>query len=167
MLSAESSVGKYPVSAVRTMDRAIRYTESYRWRSGIFGTFDLGISDSLPLCFGDAISNATSQLSRDLLVRAIIVISQSGMSAVTVSAARPAAPIIGITDRADVFRKMQLMWGLIPCMVNRGKIKDANELARRKAMHFKLAKRGDYILLVQGFHANKKNNVPSVSVLQV
>jgi len=123
MLSAESSVGKHPVSAVRTMDRAIRYTESYRWRSG--------------------------------------------MSAVTVSAARPSAPIIGITDRQDVHNKMQLMWGMIPCLVKRGVIKDANELARRKAMHYKLAKRGDYILLVQGFHANKKNNVPSVSVLQV
>jgi pyruvate kinase len=167
MLSAESSVGKHPVAAVKTMDRAIRYTESYRWRSGVFGTFDLDISDSLPLCFGDAISNATSQLSRDLLVRAIIVVSHSGRSAVTVSAARPAAPIIGITDQQDVHRKMQLMWGMVPCLVKRGKIKDTNELARQKAMHFKLAKRGDYILLVQGFHANKKNNVPSVSVLQV
>lgn len=167
MLSAESSVGKYPARAIQMMDRAICYTESYRWRSGTFGSFGLEISDSLPPAFGDAISKATSQLSRDLLVRAIIVISRSGMSAVTVSAARPSAPIIGITDRKDVCRKMQLMWGMIPCLVRAGKIKDANQLARQKAMNYKLAKRGDYILLVQGFHANKRDNVPSVSVLQV
>jgi len=167
MLSAESSVGKHPVTAIRMMDKAIRYTESYRWRHGIFGTFSMDIHEGLPLGFGDAISNATSQLSKDLLVRAIIVISRSGMSAVTVSAARPSAPIIGITDRPGISRKMQLMWGMVPCLVKPGKTKDPNQLARQKAVALRLAKTGDYILLVQGFHKNKRDNVPSVSVLQV
>jgi pyruvate kinase len=167
MLSAESSVGKHPVSAIRMMDRAIRYTESYRWRHGVFGTFGLDISENVPLNFGHAISIATSQLSKDLLVRAIVVISNSGVSAVTVSAARPSAPIIGITDREDVSKKMRLMWGIIPCLVKPKKIRDASQLARQKAVAFGLAKNGDYILLVQGFHRNKRENVPSVSVLQV
>ena len=167
MLSAESSVGKYPVNSIKMMDRAIRYTESYRWRHGTFGTFGLEMDEVLPLAFGHAISNATSQLSRDLLVRAIVVVSRSGMSAVTVSAARPAAPIIGITDRRDVWRKMQLMWGVIPTCVRNVKVKNINELARQKTMGYRLAQRGDYILLVQGFHARKSENIPSVSVLQV
>ena len=167
MLSGESSVGKHPVNAIRMMDRAIRYTESYRWRHGIFGSFGLDMHNGVALSFGDAISNATAQLSKDLLVRAIVVISSSGMSAVTVSAARPSAPIIGITDREGVSRRMRLMWGMIPCLVKSKMIKDANQLARRKAMSFGLAKTGDYILLVQGFHKHKRENVPSVSVLQV
>lgn len=167
MLSAESSVGKFPVGSIKMMDRAIRYTESYRWRHGVFGSFGLERPDTLPLAFGDAISNATSQLSRDLLVRAIVVVSRSGMSAVTVSAARPSAPIIGITDRQDVYRKMQLMWGMLPCHVKSVGGKNINLLARQKALSFGLAKKGDYILLVQGFHARKRDNIPSVSVLQV
>ncbi len=167
MLSGETSVGKHPVNAIRMMDRAIRYTESYRWRHGIFGSFGLDMQNGVALSFGDAISNATAQLSKDLLVRAIVVISSSGMSAVTVSAARPSAPIIGITDREGVSRRMRLMWGMIPCLVKSKMIKDANQLARRKAIGFGLAKTGDYILLVQGFHRHKRENVPSVSVLQV
>lgn len=167
MLSAESSVGKYPVGSVRMMDRAIRYTESYRWRYGTFGTFGLEFDDTPPLEFGDALSNATSQLSRDLLVRAIVVISRSGMSAVTVSAARPAAPIIGITDRQEVWRKMQLMWGLLPCYIKNINRKNASLLARQQAQKQGLASKGDYILLVQGFHARKSDNAPSVSILQV
>jgi len=167
MLSAESSVGKYPVSSIKMMDRAIRYTESYRWRQGVFGTFGLDKNESPPLDFGDAISNATSLLSRDLLVRAIVVVSSSGVSAVTVSSARPSAPIIGITDRKDTWSKMQLMWGLIPCYVKSINLGNINQLARQKTKAYQLATRGDYILLVQGFHANKLENTPSVSVLQI
>ena len=167
MLSAETSVGKYPVGSIRMMDCAIRFTESYRWSQGTFGSFGLEMGGTPPLDFGEAISNATSQLSRDLLVRAIVVVSRSGMSAVTVSSARPAAPIIGITDREDVWRKMQLMWGLLPCYIKRINTDTTNRLARQQALKYKLASRGDYILLVQGFHSRKSENVPSVSVLQI
>lgn len=167
MLSAETSVGKYPVKSVRIMDQTIRHTESYRWRYGTFGSFELEMSDSPPLAFGDAISNATSQLSQDLLVRAIVVISRTGMSAVTVSAARPSAPIIGITDQNLVKRKMELMWGMIPRAVSTKEMRDIPALARASAKALKLAVAGDYILLVQGFHEDAKNNNPGVSILQV
>lgn len=167
MLSAESSVGKFPVGSVRIMDRAIRNTESYRWQSGFFGSFGLDDTSTPPLAFGHAISNATSHLSRDLLVRAIIVISRSGMSAVTVSSARPSAPIIAISDKPEICRKMLLMWGIIPSLTNSEDLEDPASLARSRAQEFKLASPGDYILLVQGFHAEPEKNIPSVSVLQV
>ena len=167
MLSAESSVGKYPVGSIKMMDRAIRYTESYRWQQGVFGSFGLEIDETPPLDFGDAIANATSQLSNDLLVRAIVVVSRSGTSAVSVSAARPSAPIIGITDRKDVWCRMQLMWGLLPCYIRNISVKNIHRLARQKTLAYRLASRGDYILLVQGFHKNKLDNQPSVTVLQV
>lgn len=167
MLSAETSVGKYPVKAVQTMDRAIRYTESYHWASNTLGDIGPAGPASPPLPVGDAVSNATSQLSKDLLVRAVVVISRSGMSAISVSAARPSAPIIAISDDAEVCRKMLLMWGVIPCKVKTEELDQPNQLARKHAKGFKLAGRDDYILLVQGFSTNKKMNAPSVSVLQV
>jgi len=167
MLSAESSVGKYPVKSVKMMDRAIRHTESYRWQYGTFGTFGLELDDPPPLAFGDAISNATAQLSKDLLVRAIVVISHRGMSAVTVSAARPSAPIIGITDQALVRRKMELMWGVIPLLFRAKALQDIPSLARAIVTDLALASKGDYILLVQGFKKDPVINNPSVSVLQV
>ncbi len=167
MLSAETSVGKYPVSAIKTMDRTIRFTESYQWRAGVFGTFGLERENMPPLAFGDAISNATSQLSNDLLVRAIVVISRSGMSAVTVSAARPSAPIIGVTDNVSVASKMELMWGVIPRMCKSVELNDVNRLSRGYALDLKLAKQGDYIIVVQGFHADSALNAPGVSVLKI
>jgi len=167
MLSAESSVGKYPIKSVRMMDQAIRHTESYRLRQGAFGSFGLELEGTPPLAFGEAISNATSLLSKDLLVRAIVVTSNSGMSAVTVSAARPSAPIIGITSQSTVRQKMELMWGVIPFQAPTNYMKDIGSLARSTVKELKLAKTGDYILLVQGFHQDPKKNNPSVSVLQV
>lgn len=167
MLSAESSVGKYPIKSVQMMDRAIRHTESHQWQQGTFGSFELELNDLPPLAFGAAISNATSQLSKDLLVRAIVVFSNNGMSAVTVSSARPSAPIIGITSQAFIKRKMELMWGVIPVISPVKDLKNMAELARSTAKKLKLASSGDYILLVQGFHADPAINQPSVSVLQI
>ncbi len=167
MLSAETSVGKFPIDSVRMMDRAIRNTESYCWRFGHAGSFGTEQPQTPPLAFGHALSNATSQLSRDLLVRTIVVISRSGMSATTVSAARPAAPIIAITDNEKVARKMLLMWGVIPSQTDNKEMEDTCGLARQRARQFKLASPGDYILLVQGFHADPLSNIPSVSILQV
>jgi pyruvate kinase len=166
MLSAETSVGKYPVNAVRMMDRAIRHTESYRWRNDQFGSFGLEFTDP-PIEFGDAISNATSQLSKDLLVRTIVVISRSGTSAVTVSAARPSAPILGITDRPEVSRKMELMWGVVPILVKQRELDDAVKLARHYSIKTGLARKGDYILLVAGFHRNRRASTPGIVVLVV
>jgi len=42
-----------------------------------------------------------------------------------------------------------------------------NELARQVAVELKLAGKGDYILMVRGFHSNLEQNTPSVTVLTV
>ena len=74
------------------MDRIARQAEGYLWEDSSFECFHREPSSEPPIPFGDAVARSTAQLSRDLRVRAIVVISQSGMSAATMSAARPAAP---------------------------------------------------------------------------
>ena len=165
MLSAETSVGKHPIEAVRYMDRAIRETESYRWKSGDFGSF--GLERKRSGIFTDAIANATSGLSRDLLVRAIVVFSDSGITARTISAARPAAPIICITAQAGVQRRMMLNWGAIPLLASRKKLADPGTLARKTVKQLKLAKRGDAILLVQGERVENSLGSLSITAMKV
>ena len=78
MLSAESAAGSYPVASVAMMDTIARETEAYLWQQGHFGGLASAEPVSPPLATEDALARSTAQLSRDLRVRGILVVSRSG-----------------------------------------------------------------------------------------
>ena len=167
MLSAETAAGKYPVEAVEMMDRIARQAEAHLWRQEAFGSLTLSGDDTPPIAFGTAVARSTALLSRDLKVRAVVVMSESGMSAGTMSSARPAAPIIAISSNASTCRRMALSWGAIPVQVQQEDLEDRTELSRNIVSDIGLAEPGSYILLVQGFHAETERNTPSITLLAV
>jgi pyruvate kinase len=167
MLSGETASGAFPVQTVQMMDSIARQTEGYQWQQGAFdisGHIDRG---EPPIPFGDAMARCTAQLSRDLRVHAIVVISRGGMSAATLCAGRPAAPVVALSPSPQACRRMSLMWGAIPLEVEPAALDDAPALARRIACDLDLAAPGDYILMVRGFHVDPVLNTPSVTLLQV
>lgn len=167
MLSGETAVGSYPVQTVQMTDRVARQTEGYLWHQGAFGSFATTDGAERPLPYGDAVADATALLSRDLRVRTIVVISETGTSAVTVSSARPAAPVIAISTNERTFRRMSLLWGVIPMLVDTDACAQAVMLARRVTKECQLANPGHHILLVRGFHSEPDRNAPSITVLNV
>lgn len=167
MLSAETAAGAFPIEAVNMMDRIARQTESYLWQNGAYGNPTNNSKASLPISIWDAISDTSAILARDLMVRAILVISQSGMSAATMSSARPAAPVVVITGHPHICRRMALFWSIIPVLSEDAGSMNPNELARHVALELKLAGKGEYVLMVRGFHSNPEQNIPSVTVLTV
>ncbi|MBT6274362.1 MAG: pyruvate kinase [Chromatiales bacterium] len=166
MLSAESATGDYPIEAVEMMDRIARQAEAHLWRQEAFGTLIMEPTGET-IAFGDAVARATSLLSRDLKVRAVIVFSESGMSAITTSAARPAAPIIAISSDAATCRKLALNWGALPVEVNAEDLGDKPSLARDVAVQMGIAASGDYVLAVQGFHQDLRRSKPSIMLLAI
>ncbi len=174
MLSGETAVGAHPLLAVQTMNRTIRHAETYLWQANAFGAPPNGSSlaatpsataPGTTLMFGDAVARATAKLSRDLMVRGIVVLSRSGTTAAMVSSARPESPVIAVTTDARTVRCMNLLWGVIPVLATEDDIQDMAELARRLAREHNLATSGDSILLVQGFHCQPQKNHPSVTIL--
>ncbi len=166
MLSGESAVGRFPVAAVQMMDRVARQTEAYYWHAGLAfpGSH---VPTTVPMLFGDAIADATARLVADLRARAVMVISVHGMTAATISAARPAAPVVAISCDLQTCRRTSLMWGMIPHYVASVGAENPNQIARRVARELGLAKDGGYVVLVRGFHADPAINSPSITVLQV
>ncbi len=166
MLSAETAVGTYPLQAVEMMNRIARQTEAYLWRHGAFGCFSQN-STQCPLSVSDAVANATALLSRDLLVRMILVVSRWGLSAAAVSAARPSAPVIAVSANTMTCRRLALLWGVTPLQVKPSEMEDPVPLACRVAKDMQLATSGEHVLLVRGFHADPRLNVPSIKILTV
>ena len=166
MLSGETAAGAYPIEAVQMMDRIARQTESYLWQTGAYGT-PVTKHTTPPLPIWEVMGNATAHISKDLQAHAVVVISQSGMSAATMSSARPAAPVVVITKRPDVCRRMALLWSVIPVLTEKAGKTNPNELARDIAKELGLVEKGQCILLIRGFHSDPLLNTPSVTVITI
>ncbi len=167
MLSGETAVGAFPVDAVKMMDRIARQTESYLWSHHAYGGKVSDKPSNIAIPIWDAVANSMAQLAHDLKVHAVVVISQSGMSAATMSSARPAAPVVAITGRADVCRKMALLWSVVPVLSDDAGKTNPNELAKKIVADEGLALAGEQVLLIRGFHGEKNLNTPSVTVLTI
>ena len=147
MLSEETSVGRYPVSAVRMMDRIARETE---------GEFPAGISTvpsrqrparSIP----DAISLAACTASDSLGLKAICAFTQSGFTAGLVSKHRPTVPIIAFTPDPGVQRRLSLYWGVSARIMPLKKHAEAMvESMEEQLLRDRLARKGDQVAVVAG-----------------
>lgn len=165
MLSGETASGKYPVEALETMDSILRETESYRFfsRGGLFRDQMLRQGKGVQ----DAVSAAISQLSRDLMVRCVLVETRTGRTALVISSDRPSAPIIALTPSIRVLHKLQLLWGVVPRLISdRIELKRSISSAESYMKGLHLAGSGDYLLLVRGI-GDMKTDTQSITVYRM
>ena len=165
MLSAETAAGHFPVEAVEMMSRVIKQTEAFMREQDIFGKMARRDNEHKPVPFGDAVADATAQLCFDLSAKAIISITGGGMSVVTLSSARPAAPLIAISANRWICQRMNLYWGVIPIHAEDAGHAHPNKLARRHALKTGLANKGDNVIIVRGFHQDSQMNTPTITML--
>jgi pyruvate kinase len=170
MLSGETASGAHPVGAVRAMDGVIRHVETYLYHHGAFGSFQTHVAhDYVPTAVSvdDAMAQATALLSRQLMVRAIVVLSRGGWSMGVMSAARPAAPLIGVSPDLRAARRGCLMWGVVPFLAEREALEEWDALARRLAREAGVAAEGQPILVVRGLASEPARSSPTVGVLML
>ncbi len=107
MLSGETSVGKYPVEVVHSMQKIIDATETgyHYFRNNPPREFSRTfLADSI--CF------AACSMAEQTRARAIITFTYSGYTALRIASHRPAASIFAFTDNPRVIRKLSLIWGV-------------------------------------------------------
>ncbi|HMD68762.1 MAG TPA: pyruvate kinase [Chitinivibrionales bacterium] len=149
MMSAETAAGEFPLESFATMNSILRETEAYQFfsRGGRFGGYFHGRASGLL----DAIGEATAQLSRDLMVHCIFVLTVSGYTARIVSSDRPAAPVIAFTHSEKVARRMHLLWGVYPhCVKKSLSTQEHLTIGERILREKRLAKKGDFVIMISG-----------------
>jgi pyruvate kinase len=116
MLSGETAAGRYPLLAVEAMVRIAGEIE----RSSAFSEgpkYDVPVYRHLPVGATPtehAIAAATVEAVRLLGAPAIVCLTRSGFTARLVSSYRPPVPIIGVSDQVKTYRRLALVWGVIP-----------------------------------------------------
>ncbi len=113
MLSGETAAGKYPVQAVKTMAKIAIYTENDIDYVKRFKNREMEAN----LDVTNAISHATCSTAHDLGASAIVTVTKSGKTARMISKYRPNCKIIGCTPSVNVWRQLNLSWGVIPLLV--------------------------------------------------
>lgn len=110
MLSGETAVGRHPLKAVEFMDRIARRIERSMDHARLLRERGTEARSTVT----DAISHATCSIAHALAADAIIAPTQSGHTARAIARYRPASPIVAVTTRAAVARKLSLVWGVRP-----------------------------------------------------
>jgi pyruvate kinase len=154
MLSAETSVGRYPVEALRMMDRIIRFTEeskSYKYPVDI-------VSNN----FAQALAESACSSAADINSKAVVAFSRSGFTALLVSKFRPAVPIICFTVNDKVRRRMGLYRGVNPYVMKfPGNTDEMISESERALLKKRLVRKGDSIVIIASspFALGGKTNI--------
>ncbi len=155
MLSAETSVGKYPVESVLQMRKIIQETEgdfdylSFFEREAKGDYYD--VSSSVAIA---AVKTAYSSRAK-----AIFVFTHSGFTARLVSRFRPQVPIIALTTSAKIYHQLSYLWGVSSLLSK--KCKNADEafaLMSQFALQKGLVSFGDLVVMTAGVPFNKKGS---------
>ncbi|MGB4524430.1 MAG: pyruvate kinase [Bacillota bacterium] len=164
MLSAETTIGKYPVNAVATMARIAKTAEEGLDWEDIIRKKTIGHSRSI----ADAISHATSHIAYDLGIKAILTSTETGSTARMVSKYRPRAPIIAATPNPRVAAKLALAWGVIPMLVREAKdMDDVLDIAVEAALALGVVEKRDLVIVTAGVRAGVPGTTNMLKVHRV
>ena len=108
MLSGETATGIYPVRSVEVLDAIIRDAESMTTPPAE------PIAPPMEIDYVKALSEAAVSLSRRSNAYAIVAITHEGRTARLLSAIRPQAMIVAVTDKAEIARCLALCHGVMP-----------------------------------------------------
>jgi pyruvate kinase len=112
MLSAESSIGKYPIEAVDAMHRVVVAAEAFLDQG--HDTETVTLSD---LSTTAALAASVRQVMQMQQIAAIALFTASGTTARLLAKNRPACPILVLSSQPGVARRACLYYGVVPRVV--------------------------------------------------
>ncbi len=147
LLSTETASGEYPVESVAMMTRIIERVEaSTSYRSGLAAP----LPSAAPTT-ADALCSALHQIAELIAPAALITYTTSGSTSLRAARERPAAPILGLTPLVATSRRLAIVWGVHPVLID--EVLEVGQMikwANRIAVIEGYAGSGDDIVVVAG-----------------
>jgi pyruvate kinase len=111
MLSGETAAGKFPIDAVKIMRSIAEEVEcSEIYKFNVYETEKVANINA----DSQAITDAAMKISDTLEISAIVAFTRTGFTAELLSKGKPSAPVIAVSNSAEVCRKLGLLWGIEP-----------------------------------------------------
>jgi pyruvate kinase len=113
MLSEETASGRYPAEAVATMRRIAEDTETAFPFEAWMRRFEDRSLQTLP----EAVAGAACELAEHIGAAVIVAWTESGTTARLVAKHRPRRPVLALSTRPEAARRLALVWGVMPLIV--------------------------------------------------
>jgi len=141
MLSGESTVGKYPVQCVRTLDIITRRIE----RSGGMGLAKGALMDD----DRSKTIHSAVVLANSLVNSKLVVFTRQGFMARFTSILRPQSPIYAFAPNIETCRQLKQLWGVHPMLLALDRDPERTiEAAEKELLARKLVAKGDRLVIV-------------------
>lgn len=111
MLSGETSVGKYPVQTVKSMNKILEIVEE-GMEEIYYPNENMKIDVGSPTYIHDSIIVSACKLSKHTRATAIVGMTASGYTAFRISKCRPKAHIFIFTHDRRILNVLNLVWGV-------------------------------------------------------
>lgn len=162
MLSEETTLGEFPVEAVKTMTKIALRVEQDSCSCETLVDHEEEHGDT------GIISQAAVRVAHDSSASFIVALTRSGRTARMIARNRPAEHIIVLSDSPKHLNKLALSFGCQPIETPTFKtVEEAMVVVRKVAFENKLAKKGEKVVLVWGFPfgSSKDTNLILVETL--
>lgn len=152
MLSGETSVGRYPVRAVRMMDRIAQKIEDLRNQEPRVAMPEMEAAGGSQQ---HALAQAACTIAEKLNAAGIVCFTLTGSTAGYMSQRRPRAPIYALTPNQRTYRRLALLWGVRAVMLDVFESTDEMiERGQKRLLELGLASPGDTVVYVAGASTN-------------
>jgi pyruvate kinase len=164
MLSAESAAGSYPLDAVKTMNNVAVEVEKDPIHRKVLEAARTPARRGV----SDAITVAAREIAETTNIKAICCFTHSGTTALLACRERPRVPIIALTPKLYIARRLTLAWGLhcvVTGEVERFKMAVVNAVRAARDSGFATSK--DNIVVTAGVPFNVAGTTNIVRVAPV
>lgn len=161
MLSGETASGRYPIESVQMMERIVLAAESAMRQS--FGRIGSGEPLKIPADFPDVTCGIACRAARESGASLVVVFTLTGTTAGLVSHYRPGVPIIAFSPNQEVRRRLALLWGVVPRVLE--PMREPEAMVRRveeELLARGLAQKGERVVIVFGAPVGQAGNTNSV-----
>lgn len=165
MLSAETAAGNYPAESVAIMARICERVEQDALYHDIIDANRPKITDTN---LYDAIVQASVHVAEDINAACIVNFTSSGSTALRTARQRPMVPILCLTERLGIARKLALCYAVHPVVIEHlesfsGTAEMSEELVKKENM----AKTGDRIVITAGVPFGKEGSTNIMHVPEI
>jgi len=164
MLSGETSVGKYPVQTIQSMQKIINYTEK---NGNSFNKPHVPMQNS-PKFLADSICFNATVIATQIKAKAIVAFTNSGYTAHQLASHRPESDIFVFTNNEKLLQKLSLVWGVRAFYVSTyNLIHEVYKESVQILKNNKLIEEGDNLVYVASLPLIKLGSTNMIKITQV
>jgi pyruvate kinase len=165
MLSAETAIGKYPIETVKAMAEVCEGAETYHQTIAKKEKFKFSELQKID----EAIAISSMSIARNMNIKAIIALTESGSTALMMSRIRSDIPIYAFTRNEYTQRRVSLYRGVIsyPYKFIANTFSEVLSEVTKELLQSEMVRAGDLVLITSGFPLKVEGFTNSLRIIEI